>query len=369
MTRVGLRGITTRRLRTVLTALAIVLGVAMVSGAYTLTDTMQRRRGLAVELGVRRDRGGRLGQDRGQGGLAIIRSGPPFPRDTLDQVRAVPGVEKAVGSITDEARIVGKDGDVVGTGPYFGVGLDRHAGDLSPFKLKEGRFATGPGQVVIDAGTADREGYSIGDTIAVQARGPQQKMRVTGIGTFGDVDSIGTATFALFDLHAAQQLFHKSGSYTEILVGGPDSVRKQLSASLGDSLQVQTAAANDRFTLDGLKMFVKFLKILLLVFGGIAVFVGAFTIYNTLSITVAQRSRELALHAGPRRHPAPGPALGRGRGARDRNDRLGDRRGRRNRARQADQQRVRVGRHRPAVHEHGVQHADARSCRSRWASW
>ena len=120
-------------------------------------------------------------------------------------------------------------------------------------------------------------------------------MRVTGIGTFGDVDSIGTATFALFDLHAAQQLFHKSGSYTEILVGGPDSVRKQLSASLDKSLQVQTAAANDRFTLDGLKMFVKFLKILLLVFGGIAVFVGAFTIYNTLSITVAQRSRELAL--------------------------------------------------------------------------
>jgi putative ABC transport system permease protein len=292
--RVGLRGITQRRLRTVLTALAIVLGVAMVSGAYTLTDTMK---GAADSL-----------SSSAYDGTAAVVSAktvvkvdadnpvrPAIPQNTLDQVRAVPGVDRAVGSITDEARIVGKDGDVVGTGPYFGVGLDRQAGDLSPFKLKEGRFATGPGQVVIDAGTADREGYSIGDTIAVQARGPQQRMRVTGIGTFGDVDSIGTATFALFDLHAAQQLFHKSGSYTEILVGGPDPVRKQLSASLGDSLQVQTAAANDRFTLDGLKMFVKFLKILLLVFGGIAVFVGAFTIYNTLSITVAQRSRELAL--------------------------------------------------------------------------
>ena len=294
MIRVGLRGITTRRLRTVLTALAIVLGVAMVSGAYTLTDTMK---GAADSL-----------SSSAYDGTAAVVSAktvvkvdsdypvrPAIPQNALDQVRAVPGVEKAVGSITDEARIIGKDGDVVGTGPYFGVGLDRHAGDLSPFKLKEGRFATGPGQVVIDAGTADREGYSIGDDIPIQARGPQQKMRVTGIGTFGDVDSIGTATFALFDLHAAQQLFHKSGSYTEILVGGPDSVRKQLSESLGDSLQVQTAAANDRFTLDGLKMFVKFLKILLLVFGGIAIFVGAFTIYNTLSITVAQRSRELAL--------------------------------------------------------------------------
>jgi putative ABC transport system permease protein len=286
MTRVGLRGITTRRLRTALTALAIVLGVAMVSGSYTLTDTM---RGAADSL-----------SSSAYDGTAAVVSAktafkvdvdnpvrPTIPAGTLDQVRAVPGVEQAVGSISDEARMVGRDGDIVGTGPYFGVGLDPQAGKLSPFKLKTGQFATGPGQVVIDAGTADREHYAVGDMIPIQARGPERKLRVTGIATFGDVDSIGTATFALFDLHAAQQLFHKPGGYTEILVGGPDSVRKQLSQSLGDSVQVQTAAANDRFTLDGLKTFVKFLKILLLVFGGIAVFVGAFTIYNTLSITVA----------------------------------------------------------------------------------
>ena len=294
MTRVGLRGITTRRLRTVLTALAIVLGVAMVSGSYTLTDTM---RGAADSL-----------SSSAYDGTAAVVSAktafksegdfqvrPPISERTLDQVRAVPGVEKAVGSISDEARIVGKDGDVVGTGPYFGVGLDQQAGELSPFKLKEGHFATGPGQVVIDAGTADREGYSVGDMIAVQARGPERKMEVSGIATFGDVDSIGTATFALFDLHAARSLFDKQGSYTEILVGGPDSVRAELSKSLPGAVQVQTAAADDRFTLDELKSFVKFLKILLLVFGGVAVVVGAFTIYNTLSITVAQRSRELAL--------------------------------------------------------------------------
>jgi putative ABC transport system permease protein len=294
MTRVGLRGITTRRLRTVLTALAIVLGVAMVSGSYTLTDTM---RGAADSLS----------SSAYDGTAAVVSAKTAFKSEgdfqvrpaiserTLDQVRAVPGVQHAVGSISDEARIVGKDGDVVGTGPYFGVGLDPHAGKLSPFKLKEGHFATSPGQVVIDAGTADREGYKVGDTIAIQPRGPERKLEVTGIATFGDVDSIGTATFALFDLHAAQSLLGKHGQYTEILVGGPDSVRAQLSKSLPDSLQVQTAAADDRFTLDELKSFVNFLKVALLVFGGIAVFVGAFTIYNTLSITVAQRSRELAL--------------------------------------------------------------------------
>ena len=296
MTRVSLRGITTRRLRTVLTALAIVLGVAMVSGAYTLTDTM---RGAADSLsssaydGTAAVVSAKTAFKAADDGDFPVR--PPVSERALAEVRAVPGVGRAVGSISDEARIVGKDGDVVGTGPYFGQGLDPSAGELSPFKLKEGRFATGAGEVVIDAGTADREGYSLGDTITVQARGPGQKVKVTGIATFGDVDSIGTATFALFDLKAAQSMFGMPGRYTEVLVDGPDSVRKQLSAALPDSLQVQTAAADDRFTLDGLKSFVNFLKVFLLVFGGVAVFVGAFTIYNTLSITVAQRSRELAL--------------------------------------------------------------------------
>ena len=294
MTRVALRGITTRRLRTVLTALAIVLGVAMVSGSYTLTDTM---RGAADSLST----------SAYDGTAAVVSAKtafkvdedfpvrPSVPAATLEDVRGVQGVQNAVGSISDEARIVGRDGDIVGTGPYFGVGLDPNAGGLSPFKLKEGRFASGPGQVVIDAGTADKEGYSVGDSITVQARGPERTAEVTGIATFGDVDSMGTATFALFDLDAAQALFDKRGRYTEILVGGADPVRDQLSESLGGSVQVQTAAAHDRFSLDSLKTFVKFLKVFLLVFGGIAVVVGAFTIYNTLSITVAQRSRELAL--------------------------------------------------------------------------
>src|SRR5687767_4638646 len=294
MTRVGLRGITTRRLRTVLTALAIVLGVAMVSGSYTLTDTM-------------RNAADSLSSSAYDGTAAVVSAKtafdvdeefpvrPPIPASTLDRVRDVQGVEQAVGSITDEARIVGKDGDVVGTGPYFGVGLDPSAGELSPFKLKEGRFASGAGQVVIDAGTADREGYAVGDAITVQALGPERQLEISGIVTFGDVDSIGTATAALFDLEAAQALFDKRGQYTEVLVGGPDSARAELDQSLGGSFNVQTAADHDRFTLDGLKMFVDFLKVFLLVFGGIAVFVGAFTIYNTLSITVAQRSRELAL--------------------------------------------------------------------------
>ena len=207
----------------------------------------------------------------------------------------MPGVENAVGSISDEARIVGKDGDVVGSGPYFGSGIDPDAGKLTPFRLKEGRFATADGEAVIDAGTAEKEGYGLGDKITVQGRGPERQLRVTGIATFGDVDSIGTATFVLMDLPAAQAMFQKQGKYDEVLVAGDDSVRAALRSALPASLAVQTAADHDRFTLDGLNEFVSFIRVFLLVFGGVAVFVGSFTIYNTLSITVAQRSRELAL--------------------------------------------------------------------------
>ena len=251
---------------------------------------------------------------------------------------------------------------MVGTGPYFGAGLDPRAGELSPFKLKAGRFASGPGEVVIDAGTADREGYSVGDTIARCRRAVRCGLEVSGIATFGDVDSIGTATFALFDLQAAQTLFDKQGRYTEILVGGPDSVRKQLSESLGSSLQVQTAAAHDRFTLDGLKTFVHFIQVFLLVFGGIAVFVGAFTIYNTLSITVAQRSRELALlrALGATRRQvlrsvvAEALAMGRC---------LADRARGRPRPGEAAVEHLRVGRARPAADRHGLRLAhDHRRC-------
>ena len=296
MTRVALKGISSRRMRTALTMFAIVLGVAMVAGAYTLTDTM---RGASDSL-----------SDAAYDGTAGVVSAktafdlknddqlgarPTIPASTLDEVRSVPGVENAVGSISDEARIVGKDGDVVGSGPYFGSGVDPDAGKLTPFRLKEGRFATASGEAVIDAGTADKENYGLGDEITVQGRGPERTLRVTGIATFGEVDSIGTATFVLMDLPSAQDMFQKQGRYDEVLVAGDDSVRAALRSALPGSLAVQTAADHDRFTLDGLNEFVAFIRVFLLVFGGVAVFVGSFTIYNTLSITVAQRSRELAL--------------------------------------------------------------------------
>ena len=134
----------------------------------------------------------------------------------------------------------------------------------------------------------------------ISTRGQASSFQVVGIARFGTVKSMGTATAAVFDLATAQHLFKKDGRYDSILVAGRSGtaaadVRSAVSAAVGRDAQVQTAAAHDRFTLDGLKMFIGIIRTVLLVFGGVAVLVGAFTIFNTLSITVAQRTREFAM--------------------------------------------------------------------------
>jgi ABC-type lipoprotein release transport system permease subunit len=157
----------------------------------------------------------------------------------------------------------------------------------------------GPAEVVIDAGTADKQHLHVGDSARIATAGPARSFRVTGITTFGSVDSLGTATIAVFDLHAAQGLFDKTGRVDSILVearhGVPAArVRRNLAAALPQA-KVQTAAEQDRYTLDGLKGFIAIIKGVLLGFGGVALLVGAFTIFNSLSIMVAQRSREFGL--------------------------------------------------------------------------
>ena len=222
----------------------------------------------------------------------------------LKRVRALPQVATAAGDLTNaQTRIIDKHGSVVGRGPYFGVGFDAGApgaARLTPFRLKIGRFASSPDQVVIDAGTAAKQHLGVGGHVRVEGRGPVRAFTVSGIATFGTVNSIGGATFAVFDLPTAQRLFGETGQFDSILIGARPGVsahalRSTLSGAIPASAQVQTAAAQDRFTLKGLKQFISIIEIALLAFGGIAIFVGAFTIFNTLSITVAQRRRELAL--------------------------------------------------------------------------
>ena len=304
MTRVALKGLAARPIRTVLTTLAIVLGVAMVSGSFTLTDTMK---GGADSLSASAyDGTDAVVSARTAFGIEAddwVAERPTIDAKVLDQVRSVPEVGVAVGDVSDEAKIIDRDGEPIGDGPYFGTGYDARtpgADATTPFRLDSGRWAAGPGEVVLDAATAEGQDYTVGSKVRVTTRGDANTYTVVGIALFGDVKSLGVATFAVFDLATAQELFGKRGAYDSILVVGRDGVpaadvRRAVAAAAGDGAQVQTAAAHDRFTLEGLKGFISIIQVVLLVFGFVAIFVGAFTIFNTLSITVAQRSREFGL--------------------------------------------------------------------------
>ena len=304
MRSVALKGLIARPVRTILTTLAIVLGVAMVSGALTLTDTM---RGGADGL-TKAAYDGTDAVVAGKTAFAVDSTDYTTKRPTVDaslleQVRSVPQVAAAVGDINDEAKIIARDGKPAGDGPYFGVGFDsreKAAAGTTPFRLDEGRWATGPGEVVIDASTSENEEYGIGSSVKIAAHGKTESYEVVGVARFGTVKSLGVATAAVFDLKTAQELFGKEGRYDSILAVGKDGtsgaeVRKAVAGAVGSGATVMTAKEQDRFTLDGLKMFISIITIVLIVFGFVAILVGAFTIFNTLSITVAQRSREFGL--------------------------------------------------------------------------
>jgi putative ABC transport system permease protein len=304
MIRVALKGLAARPARTVLTTLAIVLGVAMVSGAFTLTDT-QRAAADSLSSAAYDGTDAVVAANTAFDidGNDWMAKRPTVDEELLERVRAVPEVGVAVGDVSDEARILGRDGKPLGDGPYFGVGFDAGAtgaAGTTPFRLDSGRWAAGPREVVIDAATAEDERYELGSQVGLTTGGETGRYTVVGIARFGAVKSLGTATAAVLDLRTAQERFGKDGAYDSILVAGRDGVpaadvRRAVAAAVGDSVQVQAAAAHDRFTLDGLKQFISIIQAVLLAFGFVAIFIGAFTIFNTLAITVAQRSREFGL--------------------------------------------------------------------------
>ena len=300
MRRVALRGMIGRKLRTVLTALAIVIGVSMISGTFVLTDTIDRAfHSIFTASYAKTDAviSGRKLVDWSASGNATV------PESVLAKVRALPEVEQADGAIlefssnSDLAPLIGRDGKVIKAGG-FGFGIDPAAVRFNPFRLTDGRWASAPDEVVIDAGTASGKHYAPGDSIRVSADGPIRSFRVVGVLKFGDVSSLGDATIALFTVDGARDLLHKRG-YDSIAVAAADGVTSgQLVSALKRivpaSAQVRSGsdqAASDEKDVAG---FLTFIRIVLLAFGGVALFVGAFVIFNTFSITTAQRTREFA---------------------------------------------------------------------------
>jgi putative ABC transport system permease protein len=303
--KVALRGLAGRKLRAVLTGIAIVLGVAMISGTYILTDTVQS----AFTNLFTDSYSGTDAVVTGRG-LDISIDGekpppPPFDASVLDVVRGVDGVALAAGSILDDesTKLLDDEGKPVSTEgwPTLGFGLDTSAAyaQFNPLNLLEGRWPAAADEVVVDAGSVDGQGWQLGDSVQISTLQPKRDFKLVGVARYGDVDSLGGISFTVFTLPTAQQLLGREGKYDAISVAAEEGLSEDelvaaIEPALPDEVQVKSATAEAKEQTDEVSEFTKFFRYFLLAFAAVALFVGAFVIFNTFSITVAQRTREFA---------------------------------------------------------------------------
>jgi putative ABC transport system permease protein len=297
MMRVAIKGLLGRKFRAAMTALAIVLGVVMISGTFVLTDTISKAFDqifVESQAGTSVVVSGKEVVSRSSSGNATV------SESLLAKLKNVSGVLAAAGGIEDSAKILGKDGKVVSKiAPAFAYGIDFGQQRFNPLTLVAGHWPSGSGEVAIDKATADDEKFKVGDTVGVTPGGSTRRFRLAAIVKYGSVDSLGGATIAAFDLKTAQELFEKDGQLDTIQVAAksgvsPEQLVARIEPLLPTSAQVQTASQEASSNADDVSSGLSFLQYFLLAFGGISLFVGAFVIFNTSSITVAQRVRELA---------------------------------------------------------------------------
>src|SRR5919112_6430163 len=216
---VALKGLAARKVRALLTAFAVVIGVAMVAGTFMLTDTMQRSfDGLFTASSAKTDaviRGKEIVKNSTSGSNVTI------PAATLAKVRALPEVGSAVGEVSPAeanlADIYGRDGEKAAR-ESVGTSVDAANARFSPLRLKSGAWPKGPNQVGIDAGTAADKHFRAGDTVVISTLGHKHPYRVTGTVSFGNVDKLGFASIAAWDVKTAQTLLDREGRFDSLSI-------------------------------------------------------------------------------------------------------------------------------------------------------
>ncbi len=303
MLRATLKGMLSRKLRLVLSTLAAVLGVMFVAGSFVLTDTLNRSfTNLFTTIYDTIDIQVTKSTD------AISLTGQPvaanLPAEMVPVVDDIAGVERAVGGVfVDGAKLIDRNGKVVPTtgAPRFG-GAWIDGDEL--VSIRDGEAPAADDEIMISANLAETTGYEVGDTVEViTALVPaRQSYELVGIiGYSGGRDSLAGETMIFFTEPVAQRLMlGETGVFSEISVdveAGADQavVRDRIASALGDEYSVKTGDDLAAESAQDIEEQLRFFNYLLLGFAGISLFVGIFIIINTFSITVAQRTRELAM--------------------------------------------------------------------------
>jgi len=303
MLRATLKSLLGRKLRLVLSGLAVVLGVMFVAGAFVVTDTLGRSFDALFADGfsqtdVAVDAKPKVALSEMDGEQIAA----PLPAGLINDVKAVDGVATATGIVNaDGARVIGSDGKVLTSygPPRLG---SNWVGEDDLLKLREGRGPAKDDEIAVNAAVAKAAGLHVGDHVGVLTLEPKKTFTLVGVwGYSGNRDSIGGVQEVAFTTPAAQRLMlGRSGAFSQIAVKvkdgqTPESVRDRIATALGPDYQVRTGEQLAADSSADLKQALGFFNKILLGFAGVALFVGIFLILNTFSIIVAQRTRELAL--------------------------------------------------------------------------
>jgi putative ABC transport system permease protein len=299
MRKVTLKGLLAHKLRLALTALAIVLGVTFISGTFVLTDTLHNT--FSVLFGNVYQKIDFQVRGSAQLGSGASAQRNELPQSLLATVRGVPGVTAAQGGVTGYAQFVAPDGKAIQTGgaPTLGVSFDPDP-RLSNLNLIAGGPPRSAGDVVMDAGTASKYGFAVGQRVRILFAGPPGEFTISGIAQFGSANNLAGATLAAFTLPTAQQVTQEAGRLDDInVLTAPGvskaAVQRAIARVLPPGVEVVTGQTVAQENTSAVNQALSFFSTALLVFAFISLFVGGFTILNTFSIIVGQRTRELAL--------------------------------------------------------------------------
>ncbi|MEV5900604.1 ABC transporter permease [Streptomyces sp. NPDC052127] len=299
MFRTALRNVLAHKARLLMTVLAVMLGVAFVSGTLVFTNTLSGALQKSSAKGFDQVDVAVTAEVQDDVGDRIVKT-PELTQALLEQSAKVPGAASAIGVVDGFTAIADKDGKLVGGG-FQSQGGNYWGAKDARYPLTTGHAPSGADEVVIDSRTAERAGYKVGDTVRISVDGPVLTPKITGIFTTDDGNVAAGGSLALFDTATAQTLFGKTGTYDEIDVrAAAGTSQSALKSALDSALpkdRVETVTgrqlADDQAEMIAASM--SGMKQGLLVFAGIALFVGTFIIANTFTMLVAQRTKELAL--------------------------------------------------------------------------
>jgi putative ABC transport system permease protein len=300
MFRAMLRGLLAHRVRLALTALAIALGVGFMAGSFVFTATLTR----SLDSLITQASSGTDVVVQHSSPLGGFGAGSgarqPVAASTLAGIRALPDVRAADGLISDRAQLLGRNGKPLPAQFVVAASWPPDVAFQAPYTRREGSPPAGPGQVMIDRRSASKGHFAVGEPIEVVIGGQARRFMISGITGYGSADSFGGGSLAIFGLQTAQQLFGKPGSYDSIDVKAipgvsPQQLRDQVATVLPRGVVALTASSAAATEAGQLNSQLSILTSFFLAFAGVALFVGGFVIWNTFSIMIGQRTRELAL--------------------------------------------------------------------------